>query len=152
MESPARSERLIISVAQFVELYGSDDPSDRARAVHEEASLEVWRELVVSYPELRMDVALNKRLPGEILDFLSRGDDPRIRWVVAQKRRLPVEIFERLARDSDDGVRSAIVHNKKAPREVLEILAHDKWAAIRKVASRRLGDSESQQLGPAEDQ
>jgi hypothetical protein len=129
---------MIESVAEFVRLRESEDPAEYRRAAAEPASLEVWREVVASRPDLRFWVAHNKTVPLEILRDLASDPDPRVRAMVADKRKLDAELFERLAGDPDADVRARLASNAKAPRAVLERLAADGESIVAEPARERL--------------
>jgi hypothetical protein len=64
----------------------SDAPQEYRRAAHEEASLEVWREVIRDQPDMRFWVAQNKTVPLEIPEELRWDPDERVRWMVRSKR------------------------------------------------------------------
>ena len=103
-----------------------------------EASEELWQRILQEAPSLKNEVALNKMLPNEILDFLSSDNNEDIRYKIAQKRRLPLGIFLRLAFDKDDSVRMAIARNPKTPTNILEKMRLDSWDEIVSVVNKRL--------------
>ena len=129
---------MIESAEEFVQLRSSADPAEYARAAHEEASLQVWLQVIERYPEMRPRVAQNKRVPVEILELLSRDEDERVRWFVASKRRLPERIQLRLAFIESESVQRRLVVNAKATEAVLEALSRDRDPYIREKARERL--------------
>ncbi len=129
---------MIESAEEFVQLRSSADPAEYARAAHEEASLQVWLQVIERYPEMRPRVAQNKRVPVEILELLSRDEDERVRWFVASKRRLPERIQLRLAFIESESVQRRLVENAKATEAVLEALSRDRDPYIREKARERL--------------
>lgn len=129
---------MITSAAEFIALRTSTVKDEYDRAAHDEAPLEVWRELVREYPAMRTWVAHNKTVPIEILETLAGDASAEVRSSVARKRKLTAALFEQLARDPDDGVRHAIVYNEKTPREVLRLLVDDPWGEVAKHARDRL--------------
>ena len=116
---------MISSAAEFRCLRESQDPDEKWRASHDEASVETWREVVREFPELRCWVAQNKTVPLEILDELSVDPDADVRETVARKRKINEAIAVRLARDPDETVRAALAYNQKLPARALEILRAD---------------------------
>lgn len=129
---------MIESAEEFVQLRSSADPAEYARAAHEEASLQVWLQVIERYPEMRPRVAQNKRVPVEILELLSRDEDEGVRWFVASKRRLPERIQLRLAFIESESVQRRLVENAKATEAVLEALSRDRDPYIREKARERL--------------
>ncbi|GAA3357153.1 hypothetical protein GCM10020366_24020 [Saccharopolyspora gregorii] len=128
----------ITSPEEFIRLRASDEPEEYRRAGQEDAPLSVWRELIDSFPEMRVWVARNKTVPVSILSTLSLDPDPLVRSAVADKRKAGVEILSRLAQDSEESVRLRVARNRKAPRSVLGLLAEDEWDEVRSIARKRL--------------
>ncbi|WP_426337066.1 hypothetical protein ACN9MY_07500 [Pseudoduganella sp. R-31] len=108
------------------------------RAANEEASIQVWNEVIERYPEMRQWVAHNKTVPLPILEVLSMSSDKDVRYAVAMKRKLSPLIFDRLARDPDESVRAAIAANRKAPIDLLSLLAHDQSPMVSSIARSRI--------------
>jgi hypothetical protein len=77
---------VIESAEEFMRLRTSDDPSEYARAAHDEATVETWREVVERFPEMRFWVAQNKTVPLVILEELRSDPDERVRSMVRAKR------------------------------------------------------------------
>jgi hypothetical protein len=132
----------IRSAAEFARLPGSDEPSQYARAAHEDAPVDVWQSVIDDYPHLRRWVAHNKTVPVEVLRRLSADADPEVRWMVACKRKLPQDLIEVLSRDSDEDVRARVVRHPRIHESVLQRLAGDSSAVIRAVARERLNTGE----------
>src|SRR5688572_23658542 len=121
---------MIESAEEFQRLRESENPEEYWRAAHEPASVEVWREIIARYPELREWVAHNKTVPLQILAELACDTDPRVRAMVAMKRKLAPELQLRLATDPDDGVRERLAWNAKATRAALERLSADSRSTL----------------------
>lgn len=115
---------MIESAENFIKLRSSRTKSEYDRSATEEASLEVWYDIIRRYPEYRRWVIHNKAVPLSILEHLY-DIDPSIRVFLARKRKLSLALFERLAQDSDPIVRGIISINKKTPKHVLEMLIRD---------------------------
>lgn len=129
---------MITSAQEFIELRTSEEPDLYRRAAEEEATLEVWFELVDNYPEMRSWVAYNKTVPVEVLKRLAHDTDINVRCMVASKRKLIPELFELLARDEDETVRQRIAYNKKVPVEILEQLSNDSIKLVSEAAKKHL--------------
>ena len=129
---------VIGSAGEFVALRTSEDPAEYRRAAHEEASFEVWMEVLDAHPDMRRWVAHNKTVPVQILELLAHDADPDVRAVVAAKRKLPLELAELLSRDIDDGVRLRVARNPKVHGGVLQVLAEDECWMVRDAARERL--------------
>jgi hypothetical protein len=74
---------LIGSADEFLALRTSDDLATQRRATVEEASDDVWFEVIDRYPDMRVWVARNKTVPHIVLDRLARDLDPSVRREVA---------------------------------------------------------------------
>lgn len=130
---------MIESAEEFVRLRTSRNPEEYRRAAAEEATTEVWIDVIRRFPNMRSWVAHNKSVPLEILDRLSVDQSPDVRSVVADRRKLTPELFQRLATDPDESVRARIAYNKKVPLDVLEKLISDPAALVREAAQFALG-------------
>ncbi|MFT4254762.1 MAG: hypothetical protein QM608_20040 [Caulobacter sp.] len=121
---------MISSAEEFVRLRESGDPEEYGRAAWSEAPIEVWRDVIARFPEMRFWVAQNKSVPLEILRDLAVDEDAGVRWMVAARRKLDRPLFELLLRDSDHGVIDRLVVNTKAPADIRDA-AREKLAALR---------------------
>lgn len=130
---------MISSASEFAQLRSSQLKEEYDRAAHEEASLEVWRDVIENYPELRKWVAHNKTVPLEILQELCKFD-VEVRFFVASKRKLSQELFNLLSADPDATVRQQIAANKKTPADILEKLLADKDEDVARVAQFNLSN------------
>lgn len=122
-----RSTRLKSSVG----LESLSDSKEYDRAAHDEAPVEVWREVIRRWPDMRLWVAQNKTVPNEILEILSRDIDPNVRDMVARKGRLAPSIQLKLLDDPDETVRAALALNRRAIPEVIERLYRDESKLVR---------------------
>lgn len=68
-------ERVLESAEEFIRLRYSEDPDDYYRAAHEQASTEVWLDVIQGYPDARFWVAQNKTVPADVLSVLARDPD-----------------------------------------------------------------------------
>ncbi|OEJ21643.1 hypothetical protein AS594_39695 [Streptomyces agglomeratus] len=132
---------MIESAQEFIRLRYSENPQDYQRASTDEASYDVWIEVIAHHQQARMWVAQNKSVPLEILQILAADPDPSVRVMVAMKRKLTPDILDQLASDPDESVRLAVARNKKASKGTLERLLSDDWGEVRSVARERLGFS-----------
>ncbi len=131
----------IHSAEEFVRLRYSDEPADYQRAAGEEATVEVWREIIDRYPDARKWVAQNKTVPLEILADLVSDVDAEVRRMVAMKRKLTPDILERLAMDGDETIRMRVAMHKNVAEATLQRMRDDSWGRIREIVGERLGDS-----------
>jgi hypothetical protein len=122
---------VIRSAEEFVALRESEDPCEYGRAARDDASIEVWKEVILSYPEMRKWVAYNKTVPIGILEILANDSDPEVRRFVAAKRKLTIELFEYLSNDEDESVRLRVARNPKVPKHLLYKLADDDSMFVR---------------------
>ncbi len=114
---------MIASAEEFVRLRRSEVPSEYLQAAHDEAPIEVWKDVIARYPEMRVWVAHNKTVPLEILSILAWDSDPDVRHSVAMKNKLPADLMLALAGDENESVRMAIARNKKVTVEALRKIA-----------------------------
>ncbi len=129
---------MIHSAEEFRRLRMSDVPEEYRRAAHEEAPLSVWLDVIRDYPDLRQWVAHNKTVPLEVLEILSRDEDPTVRSWVANKRKIPEALQLRLAQDPAESVSSCIAYNAKATRQALELLREHPDPEVRERVRERL--------------
>lgn len=104
---------MIESAEQFVWLRRSELKEEYDRATNEDAPLDVWREVIDEYPDMRGWVAHNRTVPAEILRLLAEDEDPAVRLRVALKRDLPIDVVALLADDADEAVREAIARRSR---------------------------------------
>jgi hypothetical protein len=137
----ARCRVTIHSADEFIRLRYSDDCADYQRVADEEASVDVWRDVIDRYPDARMWVAQNKTLPLEILADLVSDVHAEVRRMVAMKRKLTPELLRKLAMDDDETVRMRVAMHKNIAEDTLQRLRDDPWDRIREVVAERLGES-----------
>jgi len=130
---------VISSAQEFISLRDSGNPEEYARAAHDDAPLQVWKDVIANHPDYAKWVVHNKTVPLEILEELSLSGSAEVRWWVATKRKLSAALFERLAKDSDAGVRTRIALNAKTPSDVPEALCEDRDDGVARAAGRRTG-------------
>lgn len=138
---------MIESAEEFKRLRESENPYEYRRAAHEEAPLDVWRDVIDRFPEMRFWVAQNKTAPIQILRILAQDSDSRVRSMVAEKRKIDREVKEILIKDPDSGVRGRLVWNAKLEREYLEVLSNDREQFVRDVALDKLNKISQQGSG-----
>jgi len=97
-----------------------------------------WIKILGYYPDYKSSVALNKNLPNDILELLSKDKNINIRLTIAMKRKLPKYIFYLLSKDKDDSVRMAIALNKNTPNKILYEMKNDSWDDIVEVVENKL--------------
>lgn len=130
---------MIGSAEEFIRLRTSDDPLGQRRATQDSATLEVWQEIIATYPEMKKWVIHNKTVPLAILTQLATDDDDKVRRGVACKRMLNSALFTLLAQDPNENVRYRIACNPKCPAETLEALTHDDSLLVSDAARDRAG-------------
>jgi hypothetical protein len=129
---------MIQSAEEFVLLRDSEVKADYDRATMDEAPASVWLDVIERYPIYRKWVAQNKTVPLEVLETLCEFDKD-VRVFVAMRRRLSTKLFQQLSKDPDPVVRQQIAANAKAPLEVLNDLAADVDEDVARVAKSNLG-------------
>ncbi len=129
---------MIESAEEFVRLRNSEIQEEYSRAAHDQATIDVWKEVIATYPDMAFWVAHNKTVPYELLELLSEHSESRVRSMVASKNKLREPLLLKLATDEDDSVRMAVARHKKATLAVLEKFADDPWDEIVTLASERI--------------
>lgn len=124
---------MIQSAEEFIALRDSRIKGEYDRAATDEASVSVWRDVIVRFPDYRKWVAHNKTVPVEILAELCQFE-AEVRRFVAVKRKLSRELFELLAKDPDPVVRQGVASNKKAPISIIIGLMQDEDESVVSVA------------------
>ena len=135
---------MINSAEEFLHLRSSEKQEDCNRAAHDEAPIEVWHDVINKYPDLCFWVAQNKTVPLEILEILSKIQDPKVRGMVARKRKLSKDIMLSLANDEDASVRNGVASNTKVSNEILKHLSNDPVKFVRENAAGKLKDTRNQ--------
>lgn len=129
---------MIQSAEEFRQIRLSEEIEEYNRAVHDEATSETWLQVIEKFPEMKEWVALNKTVPLEILEILSKDKSAKVRFTVAMKRKISEKIQLELCKDTDFSVRNAIVRNPNIKKEILEILSEDTENIIKEHAIKRL--------------
>lgn len=80
-----KHDSVIESAEEFVRLRTSGDPAEYHRAAHEEATEDIWRDVIEQFPDMRFWVAQNKTVPLSILEELRHDPDWKVRSMVRQK-------------------------------------------------------------------
>ena len=130
--------RMINSAEEFVRLRTSEDPEEYRRAANDEATIEVWQEVIRRFPDMKQWVIHNKQIQLEVLEAMARDPSASIRSRVADKRKLGAQLFDALSRDADEGVRARIAWNQKVPVEILQRLMGDEAELVRQAAAAHL--------------
>ncbi|MDJ0609260.1 MAG: hypothetical protein QNJ67_09810 [Kiloniellales bacterium] len=132
---------MITTAEEFYRLRSSDDPNEYRRAAHEEASEEVWLEVIQKYPEMKVWVVHNKKVPLSILRILSDDTDAEVRSWVAGKRKLDAALLEKLSRDPEESVRRKVAIHGNTPARVLESLCRDESEFVSEAARQSLKEA-----------
>jgi hypothetical protein len=131
---------MIKSVEEYVSLVEHDDNDVRRKAISDEANAYTWHAILDNRPDLAADVAMNKKLPTEIVDRLIASGCSRTKSLIALKRALLYEQFQKLAGDEDESVRAMIANNKKTPFAILEHLVRDASEVVSDAAKTQLAN------------
>ncbi|WP_405387830.1 hypothetical protein OG596_07595 [Streptomyces sp. NBC_01102] len=129
---------MIETADEFVRLRNSQDPQECRRAA-DEASVQVWTEVVDRFPAERVGVVRNRTVPLAVLETLIEDPGTRVRFLVAMKRKLSPVLLERLAHDADESVRLRVALHGNTSEETLEPLRRDPWSEVRAAVEDRLG-------------
>lgn len=116
---------MIETAEEFIKLRTSSKSEEYLRAGREEASNEVWLELIENYPDMRVWVARNRTINKDIKIVLSKDKDPLVRSAIATKYPLDRELYCQLSKDTNEVVRSDIAYNKKTPLDILKKMSEE---------------------------
>jgi hypothetical protein len=125
---------MINTAEEFIRLRTSSVPEEYGRAGRDEASYEVWIEIIEKHPDMRVWVAFNRTISLELQTILAKDEDPRVRSAIAGKYPLERGLYEMLAKDESEPIRRRIAHNKKTPLDILEKMMYDEVEDIRAAA------------------
>lgn len=131
---------MITSAVEFYRLRDSQNPEEYNRAAHDEASIDIWMEVIDQRPDMRFWVAHNKTVPIEVLEILATDSDSNVRDMVARKRKISEAIALKLAEDPDDTVRAALAFNTKLPPSAMAKLQHDQSAIVVAALNKNTGE------------
>lgn len=76
-------------------------------------------------------LAISKRTPAFILNWLSYHGDWEVRYWVADNPNTLPKTLERLSYDEKSGVRSEVARNPNTSQEILDRLSYDKNCYVR---------------------
>lgn len=138
---------MILSAEEFLRLSKSNLPEEYRRSALEDASLEVWLEVLQQDPDMAHWVANNRTIPPGVISLLAKHPDARVRSRIADKRKVSEEVLSQLAQDQDDSVRLRVAFNPKVPQSILKELSQDPWIRIREVVSQQLKSSSDHTKG-----
>jgi hypothetical protein len=146
---------MITSADEFIRLRQSESSEEQARATHEEASLETWKEIILKYPDFKTWIIHNKTVPVEILEILSKDPDSNVRTAVARKRKINKFIFNLLSKDGDEDVRTALILNTALSIEQILLINIDDSAKattayISKIKEHKIPITLYRPVGPKE--
>jgi len=116
---------MIKTADEFVALRTSDNLDEQYRAGHDSADINVWLDVINSYPDYKAWVVYNKTIQIEILELLCTDEDPEVRADVARKRKINDYIFKTLVIDPNEDVRYALICNTKLTLKQLEAIKVD---------------------------
>ena len=129
---------MIETAQEFVFLCCSKNDSDIARSLSEEASLDVWTDLIFNFKSHQIDVAQNRTIPSEIMRILAAQGDEVVRSILAEKRRLPPDLFDLFSKDPSSLVRKKVAANKKTSIDIVRSLVDDVDEEVARVAEFQL--------------
>ncbi|WP_449567207.1 hypothetical protein [Lelliottia nimipressuralis] len=116
---------MINSPEEFIKLRNSNIPAEYNRAKIEDASIDVWFDLIQTYPDMRVWVARNKTIPRDIIVCLSKDSDPIVRHAICSKYPVDTDIYLLFSQDPDEGIRSRLTFNKKLPLSILKEMSEN---------------------------
>lgn len=135
---------LIRSADDLVHFYtGGGTQEEFQQARWAELPVELWLDLIDRFPEHRLIVQDQKRVPVEVLEALA--DDPavQVREAVAEKKHLPLHLYEKFARDPHHQVREGIAVKVDRAPWLRERLANDPSYMVRRIVQHERYEKES---------
>lgn len=102
------------------------------------SSEHIWKEILAKYPDLKWEVAQNKKLPDAIKRMLAVDEDFYVRSSIARKHKIPEDLYLVFARDESESIRSRIAVRNDTPMEALELLALDSSEYVAQIARDQL--------------
>ncbi|MDX6307400.1 MAG: hypothetical protein QOI06_446 [Nocardioidaceae bacterium] len=115
------------------------EESDLRRFEEEDISESVGLEVLERYPDKRMALLHNRRLPISILRILAADADFRVRRAVAQHPGLDAQLIEVLSIDDYPGVRLMLLFNPVVDSKTLLLMVRaDPWSDLRRIGMKRL--------------
>jgi hypothetical protein len=130
---------MITSAEEFVVLRTSEDPNEYHRAAHESASIEIWKDVIARFPDMREWVVHNKTVPVEILEMLATDPDNRVRSAVLRKNKITPAMLDILSRDADEDIRARVARHPRTRPETVEALLCDPSHWVRSSIAARFG-------------
>ena len=116
---------MIKSADEFKRLRLSEIQSEYDQAARDNASIEVWLDVIQKFPDLKEWVIHNKTIQIEILELLAKDFNPKVRACVANKRKINDLIFNLLKSDVSEDVRSSLLHNTKLSADKKSLIKTD---------------------------
>lgn len=130
---------MVRSAAQVVRMMPDGEESDLRRFEEEDISESVGLEVLERYPDKRMALLHNRRLPISILRILAADADFRVRRAVAQHPGLDAQLIEVLSIDDYPGVRLMLLFNPVVDSKTLLLMVRaDPWSDLRRIGMKRL--------------
>lgn len=131
---------MIKSAEEFKALCESPIPDEYSRVITDNASLEVWHDVLRKYSEdyMKYNVLLNDALPMEIKYILSDDEDDYIRSCLASRKDLDDFLYDKLSRDAEAGVRGSSTILKRLPLERLQEMQKDASDWVRYMVHQEL--------------
>lgn len=117
--------KMIKSADEFKRLRLSEIQSEYDQAARDNASIEVWLDVIQKFPDLKEWVIHNKTIQIEILELLAKDFNPKVRACVANKRKINDLIFNLLKSDVSEDVRSSLLHNTKLSADKKSLIKTD---------------------------
>lgn len=123
---------MIHTIEEFLRCAESDINSiDMGRVTKDPFSDEVWKELLMNYPNYHEWVAHNRYLPEWMMWEFSTSKDQDVKRTIAWRYDIPETLLRKLSEDADPDIRSQTAWNLSSPRDVLERLSLDKSPIVR---------------------
>ena len=123
---------MIQSIDEFIRCAKSDiNSKDISRGTQDQFTDEVWRDLLMNYPNYHEWIAHNRYLPEWLMWAFSTSEDKDVKRTIAWRYDIPETLLRKLSGDVDPDIRRKAAWNLSCPRDVLERLSVDKSPRVR---------------------
>lgn len=129
---------MIKSADDLVHFYtGGGTQEEFQKARWAELPVDIWLDLIARFPEHRLIVHDQKRVPVEVLEALADDPSVQVREAVSGKKHLPLHLYEKFAKDPHPEVRGGIAAKIDRAPWLRERLANDPSYWVRRIVQRK---------------
>lgn len=130
---------MIDTLEEFLRCADSDiNSKDIGKVTQDQFADEVWKDLLMNYPNYHEWIAHNRYLPEWMMWEFSRSEDKEVREIVARRYDAPETLLQRLSKDTSEDVRFVVSKNMACPRYLLEKLSQDRSPTAREGVAQNM--------------